>query len=51
MKLYQIKNSLVKKYLQQEILEKIDKKVYDLFNYNTSTELNVDELMSATDED
>ena len=39
------------KVFTQEILEKIDKKVYDLFNYNTSTELNVDELMSATDED
>ena len=39
------------KVFTREILEKIDKKIYDLFNYNTSTELNVDELMAATDED
>ena len=39
------------KVFTREVLEKIDKKIYDLFNYNTSTELNVDELMAATDED
>ena len=39
------------KVFTKEILEKIDKKIYDLFNYNTSTELNVDELMAAADED
>ena len=39
------------KVFTREILEKLDKKVYDLFNYNTSTELNVDELMAAADED
>ena len=38
------------KVFTQEVLEKIDKKIYDLFNYNTSVELNVDELMEATDE-
>ena len=39
------------KVFTREVLEKIDKKIYDLFNYNTSTELNVDELMAAADED
>ncbi|MDB9900005.1 DNA recombination/repair protein RecA [bacterium] len=39
------------KVFTRDVLEKIDKKIYDLFNYNTSTELNVDELMAATDED
>lgn len=39
------------KVFTQEVLEKIDKKIYDLFNYNTSVELNVDELMESTDED
>ena len=39
------------KVFTHEVLEKIDKKIYDLFNYNTSVELNVDELMEAADED
>ncbi len=45
------KDFFTDKVFTREVLEKIDKKIYDLFNYNTSTELNVDELMSASDED
>lgn len=39
------------KVFTHKVLEKIDKKIYDLFNYNTSVELNIDELMEAADED
>ena len=43
------------KVFTQEVLEKIDKKIYDLFNYNTDVALNVDDLvdnlMESNDED
>lgn len=43
------------KVFTQEVLEKIDKKIYDLFNYNTDVTLNVDDLvddlMESNDED
>lgn len=39
------------KVFTQEILEKIDKKIYDLFNYNTDVKFSVDDIMESTIED
>ena len=44
------KEFFTEKVFTQEVLEKIDKKIYDLFNYNTSVELDVDSIMEE-DED
>lgn len=38
------------KVFTQEILQKIDDKIHDLFNYSTNTEIDVDELIEAEDE-
>ena len=38
------------KVFTQEILQKIDEKIHDLFNYSTNTEIDVDELIEAEDE-
>jgi len=38
------------KVFTKEILQKIDKKIHDLFNYSTNTEIDVDELIEAEDE-
>jgi len=37
------------KVFTQEILQKIDEKIHDLFNYSTNTEIDVDELIEAED--
>ena len=39
------------KVFSEEILKKIDAKIYDMFNYSTKTEIDVDELITAEDED
>ena len=39
------------KVFTQEVLQKIDEKIHDLFNYSTNTEIDVDELITAEDED
>jgi len=38
------------KVFTQEILQKIDEKIHNLFNYSTNTEIDVDELIEAEDE-
>jgi len=38
------------KVFTKEVLQKIDEKIYDLFNYSTNTEIDVDELIEAEDE-
>lgn len=38
------------KVFTQEVLQKIDEKIYDLFNYSTNTIIDVDELIEAEDE-
>jgi len=38
------------KVFTKEILQKIDDKIHDLFNYSTNTEIDVDELIEAEDE-
>lgn len=38
------------KVFTKEILQKIDEKIHDLFNYSTNTEIDVDELIEAEDE-
>lgn len=38
------------KVFTQEILQKIDEKIHDLFNYSTNTEIDVDELIEAENE-
>lgn len=44
------KEFFTEKVFTKEILEKIDKKIYDLFNYNTNVEFDVDAIMED-DED
>jgi RecA/RadA recombinase len=40
------------KVFTHEVLEKIDKKIYSIFNYNAiADEIDIDQLMDATDED
>ena len=38
------------KVFTKKVLQKIDEKIYDLFNYSTNTEIDVDELIEAEDE-
>jgi len=38
------------KVFTQEILQKIDNRIHDLFNYSTNTEIDVDELIEAENE-
>jgi RecA/RadA recombinase len=39
------------KVFSEEVLKKIDVKIYDMFNYSSKTEIDVDELIIAEDED